>query len=289
MRWPTLKTYDRVDPRAPGSGGGDFDKSYLGIRFVIGTIGLSLPLALVVIDALFLEATADIRGSMSAYYHSPARDVFVGGLVAVGVVLISYLWWRWDTWDFGLSVIAGLGAIGVAAFPTGRSGVDTSPTSCAEQQADGTPSCVALQELWGEHRVESLHLVSAAVVVASFAALCLVFALRDFGYGVAAHEVASQDADRLGVRNMWRHAVTSGVLTHLRRVPRTVLYALCFVGVVLGALWAVTGPDWPAPRTYVGEFIAFSFFGFAWMVASWDLLRRISWVHGLERRMTRAE
>ena len=49
------------------------------LRRVVGLLGVLLPLALVVI--------AGERESISAYYHSPARDVFVGWLVAIAVLL----------------------------------------------------------------------------------------------------------------------------------------------------------------------------------------------------------
>jgi hypothetical protein len=275
MTWPTLKTYDRLGASdQSASRAGDFDKSYLGIRFVIGTIGIALPLLLVLVDAAFLAAEAEVRGSMSAYYHSPARDLFVGGLAAVGVVLISYLWWRWDTWDFWLSALAGLAVIGVAAFPTGRFGIKASATSCTEITAAGVP-CVPLQEYFGEGRVAVFHVVATVLVVASFAALCLVFALRDFGYGAAAHRLMNNASTLLGVLNVWRATRRTGLAAHLRNAPRTILYALCLIGVLGGALWALFGPDWPLPSAYTGEFIAFTSFGMAWMVASWDLLRRL--------------
>lgn len=276
MGWPTLKTFDRIDIRDSAALAGDFDKSYLGIRFVIGSIGLALPLLLVFVDALFLEASADVRGSMSAYYHSPARDLFIGGLTAIGVTLISYLWWRWDTWDYWLSLFAGVGILGVAAFPTGRPGVEASAISCSNEPPPGVPACAPLQALWGEGLVESLHFLSTSLVVASFASLCLVFALRDFGYGIAAHKVAGHDAGQLGVGKVWRIARRSGLASHLRWTPRTILYAVCLGGVLSGALWALGGPNWLAPRGYVGEFIAFSSFGWAWMIASWDLLNRLA-------------
>lgn len=95
----TLKTRDRI-----GDSGkavvDDFARSYLGIRLLIGALGLALPVALALCDWLFLQGDARLRGSMSAYYHSSARDLFVGGLVAIGVILCSYMSWKWDTWDF---------------------------------------------------------------------------------------------------------------------------------------------------------------------------------------------
>ena len=276
MKWPTLRTYDRIDGSGQSTSRvGDFDKSYLGIRFVIGSIGMALPILLVLVDAAFLAAEAEVRGSMSAYYHSPARDLFVGGLVAVGVILFSYLWWRWDTWDFWLSALAGLAVIGVAAFPTGRFGVEASPTSCAQVLGAGVPACAPLQEYLGEGRVALLHFISTVFVVASFAALCLVFALRDFGYGAAAHRLMRGDGTRLGVRTVWQAAKQTGLAAHLRSAPRAILYAVCMIAVLAGALWALFGSNWPAPRAYTGEFVAFTFFGLAWMIASWDLLKRL--------------
>jgi hypothetical protein len=85
MSWPTLTTYDRI---APGGGAQkiaeDFQKPYLGIRLVIGVIGVALPTLLVVVDGAFIDTALEVRGSMSQYYHSPARDLFVGGLGPVG-------------------------------------------------------------------------------------------------------------------------------------------------------------------------------------------------------------
>jgi len=271
MKWPTLQTYDRLDPDDGLPIIGNFERSYLGIRIVIGTLGLALPIALALFDAFFLKAEAEVRGSMSAYYHSSVRDLFVGGLWASGVILCSYLFWKWSTWDFWLSLFAGIAVIGVATFPTGRAGVQDSPTSCGEDQALGTPPCVAIQERFGEGPIEMLHQTSAGLVVAAFALLCLVFALRDFGYGVAAHK----NPGDLGVRRVWRSVKGGGLVSHLfRKAPRTVLYLACVAGVLIGAIWALFGPDWPAPQVYMGEFIAFSSFGAAWMVASWDLLER---------------
>jgi hypothetical protein len=110
------------------------------------------------------------------------------------------------------------------------------------------------------------------MVVVAFALLCLVFALRDFGYGVEAHKSGGE----LGVRNVWARAKRMGLGNYfLKRVPRTVLYLICLMGVVFGASWALFGVEWLAPRVYLGEFISFTAFGAAWMVASWDLLKGI--------------
>jgi len=281
--WPTLKTHDRLNPQDGSPVIGEFERSYLGIRFMIGTLGLGLPFALVLVDAFFLDSEAKVRGSMSAYYHSPVRDLFVGGLVASAVILCSYLWWRWSTWDFWLSLLAGIAVLGVVAFPTGRAGVEASATSCGDVPKPGAQPCVAIQERFGEGRIETLHARSASLVVVAFALLCLVFALRDFGYGVAAH----QNVEGMGVRNVWRRVKGRGLMAYLfRRAPRTVLNSLTLLGVLIGAIWALAGPDQPAPHLYMGELIAFSCFGAAWMVASWDLFERTRVVQFAKARLT---
>jgi len=278
MGWPALTTYDRVDlGNDPAGRAEGYEKSYFGMRLLIGIIGVALPLLLVVVDQLFLDAPFSVRGSMSAYYHSGARDLFVGGLAACGVTLVSYMFWKWWTWDFLISAVGGIAVLGVAAFPTARERLATDPhvpASC-DYHRTGVPDCTPLQQAWGEDTVQHIHLGVTAVVVASFALLCLVFALRDFGYGVGAHALVGDDVAALGPRRIWSRRRPTGILRYTwTKAPRTVLYLACLVGVLVGAAWALVGPDWVVPHGYAGEFVAFTSFGAAWIVASWDLLKR---------------
>src|SRR5438132_210540 len=66
-------------------------RSYLLIRTVVGVLGIALPLVLIVGESFFLKGSAEVRGSLSAYYHSPMRDFFVGSLCVIGVLLITYM------------------------------------------------------------------------------------------------------------------------------------------------------------------------------------------------------
>ena len=97
--------------------------SYLGLRKCIGIIGVALPIVLL-FGRILLESLAmmkwqslGILDSISVYYYSVMRDVFVGSLCATGVFLFSYRYERWG-WDDILGDIAGISAIGVALFPT---------------------------------------------------------------------------------------------------------------------------------------------------------------------------
>lgn len=94
--------------------------SYLGLRKSIGVIGIALPFVLA-IGALALFGD-DLRSSISSYYYTGMRGVFVGSMCAVGVFLLSYNFGRLDSW---LGNVAGVCAIGLALFPTAPDGDPT--------------------------------------------------------------------------------------------------------------------------------------------------------------------
>ena len=97
---------------SPGSEG-SLALSYLGIRRAIGVIGTSLPFVLL-IGAWALDGIG-VQGSISDYYYTVMRNVFVGSMVANGVFFLSY---RYARADAALASLIGLAAIGVALFPT---------------------------------------------------------------------------------------------------------------------------------------------------------------------------
>lgn len=90
--------------------------SYMAMRKTIGIGGIALPW-LVVAGARIFAGYAQ-KDSISAYYYSNTRDVFVGLLCMVGVFLFSYK--GFDRLDAVVTNICGLLAIGVAVFPTQR-------------------------------------------------------------------------------------------------------------------------------------------------------------------------
>ncbi|MER5355066.1 DUF998 domain-containing protein [Kitasatospora sp. NPDC002551] len=84
------------------------------LRLGIGLLGFLLPIVLPVGNSL-TSARIALLSSMSASYYTHMRNVFVGGLCAIGVFLICY---RHDRREDRLSSVAGVLAIGVALFPT---------------------------------------------------------------------------------------------------------------------------------------------------------------------------
>jgi len=54
--------------------------SNLWTRAIIGIIGIALPIVLIFGEAVFLRGGVHVRGSLSAYYHTSMRDIFVASL-----------------------------------------------------------------------------------------------------------------------------------------------------------------------------------------------------------------
>ena len=88
--------------------------SYLTLRKALGVLGIALPFILA-IGGLIVFKTG-LQESISDYYHTGMRDVFVAILFAIGVFLYSYR--GYDIRDNLAANLAGVLAIGIAFFPT---------------------------------------------------------------------------------------------------------------------------------------------------------------------------
>jgi len=87
--------------------------SYLTLRQLIGWVGLLMPIA-VRLGAFVFEGIHSTN-SISAYYYTGMRDVFVSSLVLIGAFLACYR--TPSASDNVVAVIAGLAAIGIGLFP----------------------------------------------------------------------------------------------------------------------------------------------------------------------------
>ena len=89
--------------------------SYLALRKAVGLIGILLPFILIL--GVFLIFKGDtIQESVSHYYYTGMRNVFVGALCAVALFMFYYS--GYDKWDNWAGHVAGLFALGVAWFLT---------------------------------------------------------------------------------------------------------------------------------------------------------------------------
>jgi len=120
--------------------------SYLTLRKLIGLLGFTFPFVLVLGGFI---AKQDIQSSISYYYHTPLRDVFVAVLCIVAAFLLAYK--GYEKKDEIAGNIAGISAIGVAMIPT-----------TIENNATTT------QELLG-----NIHLVFAFCYFVTIAYFCL--------------------------------------------------------------------------------------------------------------------
>jgi hypothetical protein len=103
--WDVMETIRSVNDRVI---------SYLTLRRALGILGISLPFVLALGKSIFFGG--GLEDSISSYYHTGMRDIFVGIMYAVGLFLFSYHGYeREDDWA---GDVACIGAIGLALFPT---------------------------------------------------------------------------------------------------------------------------------------------------------------------------
>lgn len=137
-------------------------RTFLWLRTLVGALGIALPVVLVLLATLAF-GEGSIRGSLSAYYYSGARDELVAILSAIGVFFVGYgLAER--SLENTLSVLAGAGAVVIAIFPT-------APPSARVP----TP----LQRAAGEHAVMIVHFAASAVFLVSLMGISFLYGRRE--------------------------------------------------------------------------------------------------------------
>lgn len=91
----------------------DIVDSYLSLRRLIGILGMALPVVCLVMGALF--GSTQLQSSISYYYYSNARDIFVGILVCVGFFLITYR--GYEKIDNIITTASGIFCLCIPFFP----------------------------------------------------------------------------------------------------------------------------------------------------------------------------
>jgi hypothetical protein len=133
------------------------------LRRLIGVLGLLLPVVLVSLDWVLFKEHPWLRGSLSAYYYSGVREVFVGILAATGIFLISYRVGEKNLNNL-LTIFAGGAAIVIACFPT----------STQSKEIKLTP----IQDLLHERWVTRTHYGATIVFIVALGAMSLVFGFQ---------------------------------------------------------------------------------------------------------------
>ncbi len=217
-------------------------RSYLLIRTVVGFIGILLPIVLIIGEAYFLKGGVHVRGSLSAYYHTSMQNIFVGSLCVTGFLLITYMAGMPRTWDFWLSLIAGVAVLAVVFFPTWRPNVPTGAPLCGSNPSP--PGCSPLEQALGEALTARIHAAAAAVFILCLAAISFLFARRE--------------------------------KTHNHNDSRKRFHIFCGAVILIAAAWAVIGGALKIDigeltPLYVGEIISVWAFGASWLAKGKDL------------------
>jgi cytochrome bd-type quinol oxidase subunit 2 len=93
-------------------------QSFYRVRRLLGYLGFLLPFLLIVGSILPM---VEMKPSISDFYHTVLRDLFVGVLITMGVFLVSYQGYERKKGepfsDNILATVAGIMAFGVALFP----------------------------------------------------------------------------------------------------------------------------------------------------------------------------
>jgi hypothetical protein len=207
------------------------------MRVLVGVLGVMLPLVLVVGDR-WLGAEPLVRDSLSAYYYSGVRELFVGVLSAIGVFLFTYKVAE-HSLDNTLTLSAAAAVVAVVLFPTGLPADGAVPTP--------------LQQKLGESRVEVIHFGGALIFILSLAAISLLYGVR---------EGRRSPRRRKRSPRFWRRYHWGCALL--------ILLALAGVGVDMAT---ELGPD---QSVLIGEWVAVWAFGASWLMKGLELdyLRR---------------
>jgi hypothetical protein len=223
--------------------------SNLVTRAVIGVIGFVLPFIFIFWEAVILRGGVQVRGSLSAYYHTSARDIFVAALCIIGFFLMTYMSGERRTLGFWLSLVAGLAVLGVAFFPKMRPSLPPGAPECGILPMP--EGCSPIQQVLGERPVATIHFVCAAVFILSLAAMCfLVFAKGE--------EERSKDP---------RWETPSWLATVVRICGGVILLAVLWVAASQ-FLELTIGPLTPL---YLAEVVSVWAFGVAWLLKARDL------------------
>lgn len=235
-----LDLSDRTDPAVL------YVRSYLLTRTVVGILGVLLPVALVAGEAVGVPGPVQVRDSLSAYYHTGLQDVFVGSLCVMAFLLATYLAGEPRTWDFLLSLTAGLALLVVVAFPIGRTGLPAGSPPCGSTPQP--PGCSPVEQALGEGLTAHVHEVAAVVAFLALAGVSFLFARRERLDGGSRAAAAAH--------------VACGVVMLAAE-------ALALVGSVGGLRIG------PLAALYVGEVAALWAFGASWLLAGRELWLRL--------------
>lgn len=127
--------------------------SYLTVRKIIGILGILFPLILV-LGSLIFGQCKHIQLSISNYYHTNMRDVFVGYVCTLSIFLLSYK--GYDLTDRIVSALAGIFGLTVALMPTN---LKINPID------NSIPQCNIWCDVQRYEIIGTIHLIAAGLFI----------------------------------------------------------------------------------------------------------------------------
>jgi hypothetical protein len=257
---------------------------YRALRAVIGVIAFVLvPVVYIANWVLFTRHVGTcfwpnprIPGSLSAFYYTHMRNLFVGAMCAMGLFFAAYRGYSgWDNW---FTNAAGVAAICIGLFPTRPPQYVTSPKGPNQfftpSNLCGPTTLITYHESPDQRLIGYVHIVSLFVLIAMvfFMVLVQFTKTRKPDTGTSVPEVDAQSAERWNpVRRFlaWWKSLSPRDPRHRKKKLRNQIYVLCAGGILLCALLAGVTAFWPSALPsglLYAESGAFVFFGFAWYI-----------------------
>jgi hypothetical protein len=261
---------------------------YRTLRAVIGGIVILLvPVVYIGNWLIFIRHPGDcfynphwIPGSLSGFYYTHMRNLFVGAMCAVGVFLVAYR--GHDRWDDRLTNVAGLAAICIALFPTMPPYYSKSPNGpnqfFTRANQCGPSTLITYHLSPHQSSIRDVHVVSLFVLFLMVFLMVLVQFTR-----TKPSKAELQRPVRGSLRAWWKalfpvkqlagriHAWWRGLFAVKQRRVRNWVFVACAGGIALSALLALFTAIWSSagknvPLLLFAEVLAFWCFGVAWFV-----------------------
>jgi len=251
--------------------------SYMTLRAMVGLLALSFPFVVVCGNWLFfghhvaacLWPSNALPGSLSGYYYTHMRNVFVGVLWAVGLFLFAYR--GRNKLENRITNIAGLAAVCISCFPTAAPSKGRlqflNTNACGPATPVSYTSSLRYQALFGQ-----LHLVFVVILFAMVTVMSLLFT-EPPGSNSGPRAAGSRQSLGARLRSWWLYC--KDWWEELYRVLRhreegwqaSLTYVMCALVIAFAGVWAFVTRDWSgAPWLLWCEMVAFLFFGISWAV-----------------------
>ena len=253
------------DAVAPDWSDAEYVMDYRALRALIGAIAiLIVPVVYIGNWLIFTRHLGDcfgpnrgIPGSLSAFYYTHMRNLFVGAMSALGVFFVAYR--GYGKWDNRMTNVAGLAAICIALFPT------FPPPHLFFTASNRCGPVTAITYHLSPHQsaYRWVHVVSLIVLFTMVFLMVLIqFTSTDKPQG---ERQPANGENRIRKLVAWW---TGLFKVGPAKKRRNKLYVICAGGILLSALLAFGGQllDNTAPWLLIAEVGAFWSFGLAWYV-----------------------